>query len=478
MRRILIAVILLIALPASAFPISVAEFHAAGSKRIASIEGPDLPGFAYAIVENGVVAELGGGGVKRLGQDDPIGPDTAFLVGSISKSFTALAVMQLVEAGKVDLEASVDTYLPSLEGTDTGGIPVIRLLNHTSGFSTAQGNTSQTDLSEDKNALARRVAALADIRPEAEPGDRFEYSNANYQLLGRVIEEVSGMNYADFVETNIMAPAGMEDSFVHPGPRSIHLATGHRYWFGFFRPDNGNLTGAGSAPQGGVVSSARDMGRYLTLMMNGEDDILSAESKAMMMSANDPVAPNYGFGWNVEEDGRVWHPGSNPGYDAIATMLPSEGKASVVLINALGGIAFGQTVPLRLGLTKQTLDIEGAEAPDPRGLRIFMISLGIVSAAFLLGLFRIWRRMPFDRPKAGWKGKVFLVLPLLLTLVFAYAMMIALPQSLGGGLGAAWLYAPDLTLLLVMASGLALVWGVSRTIARVLPRENRKSESF
>ena len=475
MPRFLIAVILHIALPASEFPTSIEEFHSAGSERIASIEGPDMPGFAYAVVEDGVVAEMGGGGVKRLGQDDPVGPDTVFLVGSISKSFTALAVMQLVEAGEIDLEASVDTYLSSLEGTDAGGIPIARLLNHTSGFSSSQGNVSQTDLSQDDDALARRVADLAHIRTEAQPGERFQYSNANYQLLGRIIEKVSAMSYADYVETNIMTPAGMEDSFVHPGPQSPKLATGHRYWFGFFRPDDTNLTGAGSAPQGGVASSARDMGRYLALMMNNEDDILTAEGKAIMMSANDPAAPNYGFGWNVEEDGRVWHPGSNPGYDAIATMLPSQDKASIVLINALGGIAFGQTVPMRLGLTEQTLGIERIEAPDPLPLRILMISLGIASAAFLWGLFRVWRRMPFDRSNAGWKGKVLLFLPLLLTLAFSYALLIALPQSLGGGLEAAFLYAPDLTLLLVMASGFALVWGIARTIARLLPGESAKN---
>ncbi len=100
-----------------------------------------IPGLAYAVVADDEITSVGARGVVRIGGDDEVTPDTPFVIGSISKSFTALAVMQLVEGGKVDLDAGISQYLDGFVGRPAGPVTIRQLLSHTSGFSTLQGNS-------------------------------------------------------------------------------------------------------------------------------------------------------------------------------------------------------------------------------------------------------------------------------------------------------------------------------------------------
>ena len=146
-----------------------------------------VPGLAYAVVADGEVTWVGARGVVKLGGDGEVTPETPFLTGSISKSFTALAVMQLVEAGDVDLDTEVARYLHRFSDRPAGVITIRQLLSHTSGFSTLQGNASHVDATGGMDELALRVDALAEVIPAYEPGERWEYSNTNYEILGRLI---------------------------------------------------------------------------------------------------------------------------------------------------------------------------------------------------------------------------------------------------------------------------------------------------
>ena len=130
------------------------------------------------------------------------------MIGSISKSFTALAVMQLVEAGKIDLDNEVSHYLDGFSDRPAGVITIRQLLSHTSGFSTLQGNASRPDATGQKDELARAVDQLAEVTPAYEPGQEWDYSNANYYILGRLIEVVSGQEYQAYVATNIWSRSG------------------------------------------------------------------------------------------------------------------------------------------------------------------------------------------------------------------------------------------------------------------------------
>ena len=256
-----------------------------------------VPGLAYAVVTDGEITAVGARGVVRQGEDTEVTPDTPFLTGSVSKSFTALSVMQRVEAGDIDLDATLESYLPAFSGRPSGAVTIRQLLTHTSGWSTLQGNTSHSDGSDGTDELARRVDRLAEMTPAHAAGDWWEYSNTNYEILGRVIEVVSGQDYQTYVTDNILGPVGMADSFVADGEVHDSMATGHRPWFGTTRPLPENSTSRGTAPQGGVVASATDLARYLTVMMNGQDDVLSAAGKATMMRPAGAASPFYGFGW-------------------------------------------------------------------------------------------------------------------------------------------------------------------------------------
>ena len=199
------------------------------------------PGLAYAVVEDGVI-HSDARGEMLIGSGRKVTPDTPFVLGSISKSFTAMAVMQLVEAGKVDLDTGISQYLDVFSGRPSGAITIRQLLSHTSGYSTLQGNQTPTDLTQSKDALSRQVKRIAQWTPAYEPGAKWEYSNANYQILGALIEAVSGRDYASYIETEILEPIGMEHSFVADGQSHDEMATGHRPWFGTKRPIEGSMT--------------------------------------------------------------------------------------------------------------------------------------------------------------------------------------------------------------------------------------------
>lgn len=199
---IILALVLSAALPASAPKGSIEEFIAQ------EMPAAGVPGLVYAVVDDGEITTVGAHGVLRIGNQKEVTPDTAFLSGSISKSFTALAVMQLVEAGKANLDTEVSHYLDGFSGRPSGAITIRQLLSHTSGFSTLQGNASRTDTTGEKDELARRVHQLEELTPAYEPEQRWEYSNTNYEILGRLIEVVSGQEFQSYVPTNILSRSG------------------------------------------------------------------------------------------------------------------------------------------------------------------------------------------------------------------------------------------------------------------------------
>ncbi len=137
------------ALPASAPEGSIEDFI--DSEMPAS----GVPGLAYAVVAEDGITTAGARGVVRLGGDVSVTPDTPFVIGSISKSFTALSVMQLVEAGTIDLDSEVSGYLDAFSGQPAGVTTIRQLLSHTSGFSTRQGNAAQPDPTGEGDQLAR-----------------------------------------------------------------------------------------------------------------------------------------------------------------------------------------------------------------------------------------------------------------------------------------------------------------------------------
>ncbi len=435
---------------------SIDEFIAAEMPRSGA------PGVAYAIVNHGEVT-AGARGEVRIGSGRPVTPDTPFLLGSITKSFTAMAVMKLVEAGTVYLDAGISQYLEVFADHPSGTITIRQLLSHTSGYSTAQGNATHTGLSERNDELARWVEQIAQWTPTHKPGTRWEYSNANYQILGALIERASGRSYADYIVSEILEPIGMNDSFVADGERHDIMATGHRPWFGTKRPMVAHNTQRVTAPAGGVIASARDVAKYMAVMMNGVDDVISAESKAAMMRPASAVSPFYGFGWFIDENqGTVSHTGSSPGIETLATMIPSTQQAVVVLVNAGSGIGFGETLPLREGLAAAALGLEYAGEGSRWQQKATFAGLALLPPVFVLSMLWAWFHRDALRAKSGAFGMFSLWFPVLTTLAMAWMFFWLIPRLFGVSMGTLRLFQPDLALTMRVAAATGVMWAVFR----------------
>ncbi len=367
--------------------------------------------------------------------------------------------MQLVEAGEVELDAEVARYLDGFSGRPAGSMTIRQLLSHTSGFSTLQGNAAPTDATGGPDELARRVDRLAGMDPAHRPEERWEYSNANYEVLGRVVEVVSGRDYQSYVTANILEPVGMTHSFVSDGAVHEGMATGHRPWFVTKRPLTDTATSRGMAPAGGIVASAADLGRYLAMMMNGADDVISADGKALMMRPAGAASPFYGLGWFVDsENDSVWHSGSTPGFESLATMIPAQNRGVVVLVNGGSGVGFGETAQLRNAVTAAALGLDYAGEGSRWGQKALFLGLVLLPFLYLLSMVWAWRHRRDIRAKTGGFGRFSLWFPLLTTGVAAWVVLGLVPDLLGAPIGTLWLFQPDLGLALIATAVLGVVW--------------------
>lgn len=421
------------------------------------------PGVAYAVVEQGAITS-GARGEELAGSGVQIIADTPFVIGSVSKSFTALAIMQLVEAGAVELDAPVSTYLPEFAGQEAGPVTIRQLLSHTSGYSTVQGNTAHRDETAQEDALAQQVARDALTAPAGAPGIAFAYSNINYRILGRVVEVVSGRSYADYIEREILTTLGMASSFVSDGEVHPEMAVGHRPWFLGKQPFEPGRTHSVNAPAGGVVASAADMAKYLSMMINGQDDLVRAETKALMMSPASDASPNYGFGWNLVAGGAtVYHTGTSPGVETQATLIPEEGLAAIMLVNAGSGMGFGETEPLIGGLTGLALGYDYAPAGGAFWRQFMLVSLVLAPVLFVICIIWAFRHREQLRAKSASKaGRASLFVPLVMMAVMGVVLLWLVPSLFGTTLSSLQLYLPDMVLAMKATVVTGVLWALVR----------------
>lgn len=459
------------------------------------MERLNVPGAALAIVEEGEISHLRGFGRARPGGEAPTSR-TPFIIGSLTKSFTALAVMQLVEAGKVEPDAPVRRYLPWFrvaEPRASAEITVRHLLNQTSGLPQLSGLRPLTDFDDSPDASERQARALSTLKLARPAGSAWEYCNMNYNLLGLVVEAASGESYETYVQNHIFAPLRMTHSYTSPAEAKRNgLAVGHRYWFTipFAAPDlpvpRGSLAG------GELISSAEDMGRYLISHLNGgrygDVRILSpAGIKELHRPAVEAGAlgisvGHYGMGWFIGETGRtriVWHSGTCPDFFAYMAILPEQRKGAILLVNAnhllmdklpfteVGAgvaalLAGERSVPSRFGVVPWAL----------RGLPLIP-ALQIVGVAATLRRLLRWRRDPGSRPSGGTKWGRYVLLSLvpdllvaapLLGLLWTRTRAVPLLGMLGSGfLDVLLLFMPDVSWIVLVCGSFALAWIVLRT---------------
>ena len=300
----------------------------------------NLPGVSLAIVDGDKIVHLRGFGRARPGGETPL-PRTPFPIGSLTKSFTALAVMQLVEAGRIELDAPVRRYLPWFQVADpqaSAQITVRHLLNQTSGLPASTGELAAVDFDRRPGAAERHARSLATLRLARPAGSAWEYSNSNYVLLGLIIEAASGESYVDYVQRHIFTPLNMGHTYTSQAvAKQNGLAVGHQYRFMIpFAAPNMPLPQAGFAG-GGLVSCAEDLARTMIALLNegcyGNVQVLSGAGIDALhrgvgqVNAFGLSLGQYGMGWFAGRIGQtklVWHGGTLPDFAAHMALLPEQ----------------------------------------------------------------------------------------------------------------------------------------------------------
>lgn len=476
--------------PAEAFQPALDQFIA---EQMHSLR---IPGLALAVVRGGEVLALRGyGAADETGR--LVTPQTPFLAASLSKPVTALGVMRLVEAGKLELDAPVQDYLPWFQTADTTAsaqITVRHLLHHASGFSEQEGSLRDLESDRGAEALETSLRRLSKSKLNAAPGEQFEYSNTNYDLLGMLIQTVSGKPYAAYIQEQIFAPLGMAHSHTSlEAARLDGLASGYIDLFGLTLPyDRWMPYSETVLPSAGLFLSAADLARFLALHLDqgrlpDGTQLLSPAGMAQLHAPGIQIGENvhYAMGWTqfpfpqlapvgTPADAAplaLSHGGEWTNYKALLVLVPEHELGVAMLVNKQD---WRQASAYQQIVWNTSLLALGLPLADFPANEDFLTRYGDVAGAVLVLLLLaslFWSVRRFSA-RAGWAvgdpGRrrnliiFLLVLPLFDIGLVAFALLFELisPASLRLDLA----FNPEVGLLYAALLALTLGWGTLRTV--------------
>ena len=299
-----------------------------------------VPGISVAVVQNGAPVWSEGFGVADLENYSPATSSTLYRLGSISKPITAVAVLQLWQQGKLDLDAPVQKYCSAFPRKESP-ITTRQLLGHLGGIR-HYSDDGKGDVPEDS---ARHFASMEDSLQlfakdplVAPPGTKFNYSTYGYTLVGCVLEGASSEKYVDYVRENVFVPAEMNST----RPDDFFAIVQHRTrWY--HRDKSGAVRNAGvldssyKIPGGGLISSADDMARFAAAILNGK--LVKPSTRDVMWTVqhtSDGKPTGYALGWGVDDKlglRRISHGGGQQGTSTYLALAPERRAAVVVLAN-------------------------------------------------------------------------------------------------------------------------------------------------
>ncbi len=428
------------------------DYEAVSKELETKIKKNHIPGMSVVVVNsNEVVFSKTYGNCKSI--------DTPFIIGSLSKSFTALSIMKLVEEGRIDINKPISTYIDTSlyfkNKEDGDKITIKQLLNQNSGIGTYQ--------------------KLGSIEITKNYG-KYEYANANYNLLGKIIESVSNESYSDYVTKNIFEPLEMNHtSATLEGSNKNGLIKGYQNYFGFpiaEKPNYPTKNSWSQVPAGYISSSASDMGKYLQMYLNNGVNIISEDSIHQMFYDNIPQddidRAYYGMGWEYTKyysKPILTHSGLVENYTSKMFIIPESNIGVVVLVNMNDYLV---TNNLLEDTVKPLLGEEKTEVSN----NLYIINHLLIDAIYIV--ITIIALYPIITIKS-WKNKnktkklyiIDIARHLLLPIV-----LILIPTIISVPFWVIWDFVKDLALILIINSILMLSTGIYK-IGYLLKKQYR-----
>ncbi len=466
-----------------------------------------LPGLSAAVIRDGKIEHL-----VAFGRADDSGramtPQTPVLLASLSKGFTALAVMELVQAGKIELSAPVQRYLPWFRvaggAAASGQITVADLLHHTSGLpSSADGSLLKSvPAVEDPAALEEGVRNLAAVSLRDTPGRSFEYTNVNYNTLGMIVQAVSGQPYPNYLHDHVFAPLQMHHTYADTTQaRADGLAEGFTTFFGSYRQLSYPVPAA-DQPSAGLFSSSEDLGHVIEMYLQngtyrGTTLINTATEETLHAPAVSVGEASYSMGWWIRPQWELSTRPGDPAADAslakviehggtwnntrtFMAYIPATRMGVVLLVNANSTPLGSRISAIQGNLWNVLLGLPLAPyVADEEFLARYGWQIGalIVVLQLILAGWPIWllrRRAHHGTPISPIRRWPALVLPGIFDVFVLWLTLVYLPPNFNSPVVDIVKGAPDVGIFLVAAVTIAAVWGSARTVL-LLYRPNRKA---
>ncbi len=299
-----------------------------------------IPGMSVVIVQNDKTILKKGFGYADLQSNKKVTSDTLFELGSNSKAFTALGVLKLEQDGLININEPITKYIPWLimkYNDKEVQITIEQFLHHTSGVPSS--TIVNIPVSNDRDAIEKTVRTLIGIELTSNPGDNFQYATINYDVLGLLIEQVTGKKYEDYIKENVLTPIGLRNTYMYKDKiKNDNMAKGYK--LGFAKPRYYKAPQySGNKPAGYIISNAEDMAKWLKIQMNALETS-SFDSKLIKNShmPNSSIQPfgdglTYADGWFINNRSEIFHSGSNPNYSSYIIFKPQEKIGVAVLCN-------------------------------------------------------------------------------------------------------------------------------------------------
>jgi CubicO group peptidase (beta-lactamase class C family) len=349
-------------------------------------EQAGFPGGAFAVVDHGKTVRAKGIGYSDMSEQTRATSNTLYAAASVTKPMTAAAVLQLAEQQRIELDAPVRSYLPWFQYKDqerSSKVTIGNLLTHSAGVSrySADGAIYQ-DIKNNRNSRENAAKALQQVPMNSEPGAKGQYCNTCYNLLGLVIEEVTGQPYETYMQERLFEPLGMKNTTFAPQEMTdTDVAKEYGYLFGFqteFAPYWKEF-GSSQAPEGGVYTSAEDLARFVAAALEAAQEPDFAAEGVAAADLKDTIYTVTGYeAKTVGGTELLTKSGEGMGSSSEIVLIPSREIGFVLLVGESDGEACGRITD---GVVNLMLDLpqESGKGTMPNMLQ----TIGFISLAFL-----------------------------------------------------------------------------------------------